>query len=180
MNLPGKLVHGDSLARLFVLWNDLIDYLASTRIVSGGGMAVDRRSSGIVIRNIRRSGTTVQSTGGGYDGPFAVSIITDSDGTKMVNALSGVYIINNTLYRCSNPTTCAAAPGLVCLHTVFGSPALLECIMWDDSRTSLTDVPDGWTSTDAYFPLALIGDDYSIQQLCWGVPRFLFFGRCDE
>ena len=56
--LPNKLNRGDSLVRLFDLWNQLIDYLHETRLVAGHGIRINRLPAGTTIES------TATATGG--------------------------------------------------------------------------------------------------------------------
>ena len=61
--LPNKLQHGDSIARLFDLWNQLIDYLLATRLVAGSGIRINRLPAGTTIES------TATATGGSPSAP---------------------------------------------------------------------------------------------------------------
>lgn len=49
--LPSKLNHGDSLARLFDRWNQLVDYLHEIRLVAGNGIRINRLPAGTTIES---------------------------------------------------------------------------------------------------------------------------------
>ena len=59
--LPNKLQHGDSFARLFDLWNQLIDYLRETRLVAGNGIRINRLSAGTTIESTATAGGAASS-----------------------------------------------------------------------------------------------------------------------
>jgi len=63
--IPNKLQHGDSTARLFDLWNQLIDYLLETRLVAGSGISINKHPAGTTIES------TATATGGGQSAPAA-------------------------------------------------------------------------------------------------------------
>ena len=61
--LPNKLNRGDSLVRLFDLWNQLIDYLHEIRLVAGNGIRINRLPAGTTIES------TATATGGTPSAP---------------------------------------------------------------------------------------------------------------
>ena len=65
--LPNKLQHGDSTARLFDLWNQLIDYLREIRLVAGNGIRINRLPAGTTIES------TATAAGGGMSAPADTS-----------------------------------------------------------------------------------------------------------
>ena len=62
---PNKLQHGDSIARLFDLWNQLIDYLQATRLVAGHGIRINKHPAGTTIES------TATASGGSPSAPAA-------------------------------------------------------------------------------------------------------------
>lgn len=81
--LPNKLQHGDSTARLFDLWNQLIDYLREIRLVAGNGIRINRLPAG----------TTIESTATAAAGAVSVpdswrcDIIPDDNGGASVTVI---------------------------------------------------------------------------------------------
>ena len=73
--LPNKLQHGDSIARLFDLWNQLIDYLQATRLVAGHGIRINKHPAGTTIES------TATATGSGAIPPdqWNISAIESED-----------------------------------------------------------------------------------------------------
>ncbi|MBR4666629.1 MAG: hypothetical protein IKO93_22370 [Lentisphaeria bacterium] len=73
--LPNKLQHGDSFARLFDLWNQLIDYLRETRLVAGHGIRINKHSAGITIESTATATGGTQSAPAGNPHPFDVELV---------------------------------------------------------------------------------------------------------
>ena len=74
--LPNKLQHGDSLARLFDLWNQLIDYLREIRLVAGNGIRINRLPAGTTIESTATAaGSAASAPDEGNPHPFDMEII---------------------------------------------------------------------------------------------------------
>ena len=72
--LPNKLQHGDSFARLFDLWNQLIDYLRETRLVAGNGIRINRLPAGTTIESTATAaGAASSAPAAGH--PFDAEIV---------------------------------------------------------------------------------------------------------
>lgn len=85
--LPNKLQHGDSFARMFDLYNQLIDHLRETRLVAGPGVSISRLPSGTVINAGRKSSAPAPAPAAAdQGGPFAVEIVDlgNSSGQRVV------------------------------------------------------------------------------------------------
>ena len=76
MNLPRKVRKGENFLVMYDLWNGLIDYLTSCRLVAGARISLQKLPSGTVISAARQTSSGSASlSGSGYEGPFALSLV---------------------------------------------------------------------------------------------------------
>lgn len=79
MNLPRKVRKGENFLVMYDLWNGLIDYLSSCRLVAGARISLQRLPAGTIITAQSQASAHPPSAGeSNYDGPFKLSLI---DGT---------------------------------------------------------------------------------------------------
>lgn len=102
--IPRKLYKGEKFGVLLHLWNQLIDHLVSTRLVSGKGIRLSQNTGGIVISAL--SGTTGHSAvqnASKNSGSFIVEFFEEEDGTIKLQVSEGFVCVNGqsfTLQSC--------------------------------------------------------------------------------
>lgn len=73
MYIPEKLLINDPFKKIFNLWNNLIDYLHSAKLIAGNGIKLDCRSSGTIISLAAVNSSHGRSESGSfYNGPFSL------------------------------------------------------------------------------------------------------------
>ena len=78
MNLPRKVKKGEPYGVMYDLWNNLIDYLSSSRLVAGSLISLQKYPSGTVISAARQV-----SQGGGERGASNQGYFTIEDASEM-------------------------------------------------------------------------------------------------
>lgn len=111
--LPDKLHHGDSISRIFDLWNRLIDHLQENRLVSGRGVSITKTPCGQIINASPRSASVpapAASSASDDPHPFDVELVNSGsddnpsysvkifDSTAPDSGLAGIVYLGTSAY----------------------------------------------------------------------------------
>lgn len=135
MNLPRKVRKGENFLVMYDLWNGLIDYLSSCRLVAGARISLQRLPAGTIITAQSQASAHPPSAGeSNYDGPFKLSLI---DGTLHC---SGGWLNRNGI-------SMDAVSELVCTTLSEGTVAIrseLNNGVWSSPELVIVTEPDRW------------------------------------
>lgn len=135
MNIPRKVKRGEPYGVMYDLWNGLIDYLASAKLVAGARISLQVRPTGTLITAARQTSSGSASlSGSGYEGPFALSLVD--------NALhcSGGWLNRNGI-------SMDVVSELVCTDLSEGTVAIrseLSSKVWSAPELKIVTEPDRW------------------------------------
>ena len=133
MNLPRKVRKGENFLVMYDLWNGLVDYLASVRLVAGARITLQKLPSGTVIAAERQT-SAPPAAGGGYDGPFRLTL---EDG---VLKCSGGWLNRNGI-------SMDKVSEMVCTELADGTVAVrseLKDKVWSAPALVIVSAPDRW------------------------------------
>lgn len=181
-SIPEKLKKGDPIrSTLFQRFNALIEYLRSSQVAGDNKtIAVNRTSSGTVIRAIGRSAAAAAAGDGLlYDGPFAVHFGED-DGIvdpSVLTVKAGFILCNGKLFECQ-AAELKTSTGFVCVHTSLDESAENGEVKIKTPEILISEKPDA-----EHFPIAQIipdsaGDGFVIVSCFSPVAVFMFTAPC--
>ena len=136
MNIPRKVKRGEPYGVMYDLWNGLIDYLASAKLVAGARISLQVYPTGTLISAARQTSSGMMSlSASGYDGPFKLTL---EDGTLKC---SGGWLNRNGI-------SMDAVSELVCTDLMEGTVVIRSVLknkVWSAPVLKIVTEPDRWS-----------------------------------
>lgn len=124
--IPRKLYKGEKFGAVLTLWNQLIDYLLSIRLIAGKGIRLSHTPAGTVISALPDVARRTAGASGGADGCFVVSL---ADNTGKLDVSGGFVCVNGQTFVMEKQQVDIQS-GLLCVKValndsgMFADPAL--------------------------------------------------------
>ena len=112
--IPRKLYKGEKFGAVLLLWNQLMDYLLSIRLIAGKGIRISHTPAGTVISALSNAAGRSVRTSGGINGCFIVSL---ADETGKLDVTGGFVCVNGQTFLMKKQQIDIQS-GLLCVKVV--------------------------------------------------------------